>query len=865
MAEINEIISQQHIDRVTELTKVFKGLNDVALKFAETANLLEGQMGENAKAAETVTQKQQVLTDSKKQAETINKQLNTTIAKRTAAEKGATKELEKEKIALQERNRQVKESVKIDNAKAGSMQKLSLELAKNKKAYAGLSKAERENINVGGKLLKTIQSQDKEIKGLDKSIGNTQRNVGNYESAIGDLSGVTGEYGIIVTRLITTLKGLRDALLTLSGAATVAEAGQIKSGKASLFFAKAMKILKIAMISTGIGAFVVIIGSLIAYFKRTEEGATKLQKILAPFKALFGVIGDLAGDIGEFLVDAFSNPKKSIIELWELIKTNIVNRFKGLVKQFGAFGRILEGVFTLDRALIKEGAKEFGDAWLQTLTGVEDFVGKVGDAWDYVAGKAGEIIEKSKIQIQLEDDKLQLVKDRRKFIVDEAKKYSEIADLILFTRDIEGNRAEQQQALIDAEAIQREISAQQLKIAEDELRIKKAEAALADSDADTLDEIAQLEADLFKLRKTEADKVREIVNRQNELQTKINSELKAELLIRQKIADEAAKVAFYLEEEEEAPDPKDLPDAKKFIAIMDFAKKATSGLKSEYEIREEDLLEAYETGIINYKEYQAALTALAKEGEDERNAKIDAGFTAAAALGNAFFDIKNNQMQADLNNFQTQKDFELQMAGDNAEKKAMIESKYTKKMNALKKKQMENDKKQALFNAIINTAAAIVSASLTTPFIPLGLIAVALAGALGIAQVATISSQPIPAFKGGTQTGTPFGPIMWGEAGRELYKTRSGQIGLSPGSASLASPGMGTKIIPNRETEMIMAAAFGGGGTDRALQETMTRNNDRLIRTIQNKRELHIYGGGKKITERKGSFYRNWYNKKILN
>jgi len=77
-------------------------------------------------------------------------------------------------------NQTTQQAVKQVTAQEGSMKSLCLQLAKNKGAYRNLSEAERNDVNIGGKLLAQIQQQDEQVKKLDASMGNYQRNVGNY-------------------------------------------------------------------------------------------------------------------------------------------------------------------------------------------------------------------------------------------------------------------------------------------------------------------------------------------------------------------------------------------------------------------------------------------------------------------------------------------------------------------------------------------------------------------------------------------------------------------------------------------------------------------------------------------------------------
>jgi hypothetical protein len=75
---------------------------------------------------------------------------------------------------------------------------------------------------------------------------------------------------------------------------------------------------------------------------------------------------------------------------------------------------------------------------------------------------------------------------------------------------------------------------------------------------------------------------------------------------------------------------------------------------------------------------------------------------------------------------------ELAAAGDNEEAKDAIRKKYAKKQKAM-----------MIAEAIVGTALAVISAMATKPFIPMGLIAAGLAGAMGAAQVATIAATPM--------------------------------------------------------------------------------------------------------------------------
>lgn len=83
--------------------------------------------------------------------------------------------------------RNAEKNSKTIDAEAGSINKLRHELKLATSAYDALSKAERENVQVGGAMLKSIQDTTKELSTLESLTGRNQRNVGNYKSAFDGL------------------------------------------------------------------------------------------------------------------------------------------------------------------------------------------------------------------------------------------------------------------------------------------------------------------------------------------------------------------------------------------------------------------------------------------------------------------------------------------------------------------------------------------------------------------------------------------------------------------------------------------------------------------------------------------------------
>jgi hypothetical protein len=168
--------------------------------------------------------------------------------------------------------------------------------------------------------------------------------------------------------------------------------------------------IKAGLISSGIGAFVVLIGSLIAYFKSTKDGAEKLERAMAGFGAVVSVITDRLSTFGEVIVSAFENPQQAVKDLWEAIKTNIVNRVEGLFDVFGALGDTIKAAFNLDWKGVKAGAADFTESMIQTATGVDDLTGKMAKGFKSL----GDEIEKDVAAAMRLKGMLQQLKDEER-------------------------------------------------------------------------------------------------------------------------------------------------------------------------------------------------------------------------------------------------------------------------------------------------------------------------------------------------------------------------------------------------------------------------------------------------------------------
>lgn len=75
-----------------------------------------------------------------------------------------------------------------------------------------------------------------------------------------------------------------------------------------------LKLLKVALVSTGIGAIVVALGSLISYFKNTERGADAFARVLNGVKSVVSAVTRRLGYLGEAIAKLFKGDFKGAAE-----------------------------------------------------------------------------------------------------------------------------------------------------------------------------------------------------------------------------------------------------------------------------------------------------------------------------------------------------------------------------------------------------------------------------------------------------------------------------------------------------------------------------------------------------------------------
>lgn len=123
-----------------------------------------------------------------------------------------TKSLRKQK---QDLSQAVQNEIKQQNMLDGSLRSMRAQLSTLTKQYDALSKAERDNVNVGGKLKTQINAITKELKSAEEGTERYYRNVGNYKNAILDTIGANTMFGSSLTNIVNIEGGFKGAMAAM--------------------------------------------------------------------------------------------------------------------------------------------------------------------------------------------------------------------------------------------------------------------------------------------------------------------------------------------------------------------------------------------------------------------------------------------------------------------------------------------------------------------------------------------------------------------------------------------------------------------------------------------------------------------------
>ena len=640
----------------------------------------------------------------------------TTLTKAIEGNKNATKELETEnkrlaksgkqnsqqyrenaeaialnKNELSQLNTQRKRAISTAQTQKGSLQGLRNELAK-------LTSARNNDQVVGSKAFnqsnRDIAQLNKQIKASEQAGGDFRRNVGNYSSATDGLtksvSAVSPAIGGMVTGLVSATRAAIAFIATPIGAVLAAVAA--------------------------------VIGTVVAYFQRTEEGGNKLAVAMAYVTSYFESFMDVLSIVGDFIVTYLVNGFALVSNNVKIMALSVKTAFLAIDVAIQKITGTSEEYAEAQKAL-SENNQKIIDLGKEQVKIVKETIDAGAEAIEQTKEQilATKGLAEQSALLQIQENLL--IKTKREQLTQNAELNRQIFEGLKIAKDETKSFAERTKGLNEASEAEQKRADNLLAVAKQEAQIAIDRDEQFDSNTDDLQKRAEAEA-----------KVIEAQTASLRVQTKIQAS-KITLINQEKSANNAAR------KEKEAAAAKEIKDDEDLLTRTRESQHNLTIAKKEAAAEE----------IEGAQEKAFALTEieklkLAEQLNDETLLTADIELLKFES-GERIAQFRENAALQE----QDRRDKAIADTEKNAKKEEQLQKQVAQqKINLLnsgfalaKAVAGDNEKLQkgiAIAQAVTNTALGITKAFATLPY-PAAIPAAASIAITGAAQLATIASQ----------------------------------------------------------------------------------------------------------------------------
>lgn len=571
--------------------------------------------------------------------------------------------------AIRTSEKVIKNQITQQNLEETSIKALRAQLSNLTKEYDELSASQRDNEEVGGKLLASINETTDQIKKAEEATQRYYRNVGNYKSALEGMEKATdGAKNSILgfvsggNPLVQMLINTSQQLGSVKQAFALAGQGAVMLGKQFL-----------ALMANPIVAFLALLAAAFMALKNgiqsSEERMNQFKTIMAPMQMVFDTISNAIGKVCAHLL-------------------NLVQLASDAVMWLNKMAESLPGI---------------GEYFEQSNKQVQEYID----------------IEKKRQEIE---------KLKREEIEKSAEREREISDLrAKFAEKDKYTNEERLKFLDQAIAKEKEQAEINKKIKQMELELLEREAALSDNDTEMYNKLAEAKAAVTRADTELNNKMKELNAQRVEAINGINAEVAAE----KKAAEEKAKAwreaqkkkeeALKQQQDTEEQLWKEAEDSL-IELIKDNYEKQRQQVQTQYMREIEDLKERLATEknltasakdainllIINkQKQMGEELKAIEKAQTDEQIQKdaeeiqrkadlermtLDARLAVVQEGTAEFFDLRQQEIDME---YEQEKQRIANLVASEEEKNALLElaqQKHAQRTEENKKKQADNEK-----------------------------------------------------------------------------------------------------------------------------------------------------------------------------
>jgi len=403
---------------------------------------------------------------------------------------------------------------------------------------------------------------------------------------------------------------------------------------------------------------------------KNQKVADALGVVFKTIEVLFNQLFKAVEPLGKAMMDAFENPQQALKDLWSAIKTNFLNRIKGIAVAAEGVGKVIQGAFSLDWDMVTEGMQQYGQALVQVTTGLDieqqnNFVNGIVDAGVAAFDTASRIQELT--------NEVKLAEAQQQLLLFQYQREAEIQRQI--RDDVSKTIGERQEANIRLGGILDEQATEEKKLFDKRKELAVLELSINEDSIDAQVEVINAEKELADLRER-------ITGQRSEQLTNANS------LIAENVA--------LLKEQKKAAEEEAQAEADAAYAI------------AEAKIAAEDLLEAYKAE----RQSMSAEEMMQKEIADALKAeelKFQAAVNAATEMGILQEEID----QLELDRIDERLRLENEIKAKYAEQEIALEEQIAKDKKAIQDKsntdaiKAEVDLKNAKIGAAQATANAL--------------------------------------------------------------------------------------------------------------------------------------------------------------
>jgi hypothetical protein len=576
-------------------------------------------------------------------------------------------------------NKEIQNNINAEKQQQDSLVALRASLSNLTRQYDEMSEAERESAS-GQDLEVHINAITDKIKEAEEKTQRFYRNVGSYQQA----------FEKALSPLKKQLDEMRDAYLAMSE--------EERKGATGEEMRTHMEEIRAQLEAT------------------SEAGGQFQSELLSLVGIQGGFLGSIANSVGgmESMSQAFMAGKAAVSAFGKQLLALLMNPvvaiiagialvIMGLVKAINSseeatnrvsvllapLKKLLDGLLHVLQ-IFAAGILTVVEAWAKLY----DWQMKLMEKLPLVGGAIKEINESNREAIEIAKEKIAIEQQSRVDEVQNAKDALEVSKLRTLAKDKEKYTAEERLKFVrEANKLEEQQADRNVKLAERKLKALQTESEWAENNAETNKELAKLEADVYRARKEQYDKTRELKEQENTIIQEGIASAKAEAEAKKKAAEESAKTA------------KEQRD-KERDAIRQAEDALLSLVKDEREKRRKEINLSYSREIADLKRKlteEKNLTANAKDAiqqiikakeqqlqvelqklSDEQLQKdianrqklIDTQLAAVKSGSEQEFQLKMQQILA-------QRDMELSNTELTEQMKQAIRDKYNKQMDDL--------------------------------------------------------------------------------------------------------------------------------------------------------------------------------------